>query len=156
MGSEGTSTLTAEILDALRELIRENLDSRDGLKGAAGQVIHRSVARFCRELSEDRAAQAGELQAFVARNGGDAKVIRPAAAVSYALWVEISPTLATADACAILSEIARCEEALRDAYDGALRRSSHVTVNDILQRHHAAVTAAHGRLHVLHDQHKKA
>ena len=151
MGSVAEPGAGREFIESLRELIRFNCDCRDGLKHAAEHALAPPLSRLFRELAEERSAQAGELQAFVARSGGDARAPGRASAALHQLWLELRSALAGGDPRAALAQVRRGEEHLSAAYERALRDHPGGDVAEMLRRHVEALGAARARVDRMED-----
>ena len=89
--STTTMNLPAKSINWLQTLIQVNLDSRDGFKEAADNLKGKSASletMFCR-LSDERGAQANELQAMVASNAEQPTKSGSVAAAAHRAWMDI-------------------------------------------------------------------
>jgi len=146
----------SEIRSTLNDVIETCKDSQEGFHLAAEKLkdpeIHTQFLRFYLQRSEF----AGELQAEVARIGGDPATSGSTAGAIHRGWIGLKTALATDTDHAILEEAERGEDAAVKNYIEALRqdlpdnlkvivsrqlgeiRQSHHVVRELLERHRTA------------------
>jgi uncharacterized protein (TIGR02284 family) len=143
MAVETKLALSEETINALQDLIRGNLDSHHGFNEAADRVDDPSLGRMFRRLAAERAAQSAELETLVEYQGRAPQRSGSTGAALHRLWIDLRAMVTGGAAHALLSEAERGEGYLMQMYEEAIRDTAGSAVNDILQRHYAAVKAAH-------------
>ena len=152
-----TMNLPEKSIDWLQDLIQINIDSRDGFKEAADNLKseNSSLVSMFRELSNDRAAQATELQAMVASNAEEPTKAGSMAASVHRTWMDIRTALG-GGVHAVLSEAERGEDHIKAKYEDAIKDLGNCGCVPTLRTHFAAVKASHDAVRNLRDAHAKA
>ena len=150
MNTETKLSLNRETVDALQELIQVNIDSRDGFNEAASQLEDMTISSMFRQLGEDRNEQASELRTIVAANREEPEDSGSMAAAAHRMLIDIRAALG-GGIPVILSEAERGEDWIKSKYEEVLKATAGSAVNDVLQRHYAAVKAAHDRVRDMRD-----
>lgn len=153
MTLETKTTLQDETLDQLQDLVQINIDSRDGFRDAASQIPDAALATYFRELADERARQAEELQTYVELNNERPVKEGSFLAALHRSWISVRDSLASNEVHAVLAEAERGEDSIKNAYEEALRETAGSAVNDVLQSQYAQVKAAHDRVRDLRDAH---
>ena len=153
MTLETQVTLGDETLDTLQDLVQINIDSRDGFREAAGQITDAALATYFRELAEQRAHQAEELQTYVELNNERPVKDGSFLAAVHRSWLSIRDSLTGSDVHAVLAEAERGEDAIKQAYEDGLKNTAGSAINDVLQAQYVQVKAAHDRVRDLRDAH---
>lgn len=153
MTLETKTTLSDDTLEHLQDLVQTNIDSRDGFRDAAEQIPDAALATYFRELADERARQAEELQTYVELN--NERPVREGSflAALHRSWISIRDSLAGNEVHAVLAEAERGEDAIKGAYEEALTATAGSAVNDVLQTQYAQTKAAHDRIRDLRDAH---
>jgi uncharacterized protein (TIGR02284 family) len=153
MQLETSSPLTDETVSRLQDLIQLNLDSRDGFQQVSEQLDNLTIATFCRSLSQQRSAQASELQSLVRKNNEEPTERGSVAAALHRTWMQVREALSSSNVYALLAEAERGEDQIKQAYEEVLRDVPDSAVNDILLRQYQRIKAAHDRIRDLRDEH---
>jgi uncharacterized protein (TIGR02284 family) len=151
MAVETKQTLSADTVGQLQELIQINIDSRDGFRQAAESLDDLTLRSAFEQLAQDRDVQADDLARYVAWNGEMPRREGSFAATVHRAWMQIREMLSSDDRHAMLSEAERGEDAIKAAYEKALKNSAGSAMNDVLLRHYAAVKTSHDRIRDLRD-----
>jgi len=153
MALESKTNLQQETLEKVQELIAINIDSNKGFGDAISKIDDVNVTSLFRELAQQREDQAMELQNLVATNREEPAEEGSAAAALHRTWMNLRAALGGGTA-AILEEAERGEDIIKDKYEQVLKETSGSAVNDLLQKHYAAVKAGHDRVRDMRDQYK--
>ena len=148
---ESVQKLNDETIAELQGLTQINFDSRDGFRHAAGEMKSAPIVKLFRELAEERARQAAELQHFVAINEKEPKREGSLAGAVHRTWITVRDAVSGSQSETVLAEAERGEDQIKQAYQAALKKTAGSAVNDVLQRHYAAVKDAHDRVRTLRD-----
>jgi uncharacterized protein (TIGR02284 family) len=150
-----TMNLPAKSINWLQDLIQVNLDSRDGFEAGAIELKGKnsSLEHLFRNMSAERAAQAGELQSMVASNATQPQRSGRVSAAAHRAWMDIRSALGGGEH-AILSEAERGEDHIKEKYEAALKDLESCTCTSTLRRQYAAVKASHDAVRDLRDTHK--
>jgi uncharacterized protein (TIGR02284 family) len=145
--------LSPEAIERLQELVQINIDSRDGFEYAAERIENMSIAGFFQQMAMERRAQAEELSRFVEFNGEEADRTGSFSAAVHRSWLALRDSLSGSSPYAVLAEAERGEDAIKEAYEEALRAGWSGDLHDILTRQYTSVRAAHDRVRELRDAH---
>lgn len=143
-------SLDNKTIDLLQELIRANLDSRDGFAEAAERMEDPVVSQLFRQLVHDRDLQCHELQAIVSANA-EQPCETGSASGAQRTWMDLRSVMVSGRH-AVLSEAERGEDALCGRYDDALRELGGSAIRQLIERHHRAVHDAHDRVRSLKSE----
>lgn len=151
------STINANLpqtsIDWLQDLIQVNIDSWDGFREAAENVKddNAGLASLFRDLSNDRAAQASELQAMVSANSVAPEKSGSISAAAHRTWMDLRKAMGGGPKC-MLEEAERGEDYIKGKYEEAIDELARCRCADTLRRHFAAVKASHDAIKALRDQ----
>ncbi|MDZ4686998.1 MAG: PA2169 family four-helix-bundle protein [Planctomycetaceae bacterium] len=151
MAVETKQTLSAETVSQLQELIQINIDSRDGFRQASEALDDLTLRSAFEQLADDRDVQADDLARFVTWNGEIPRREGSVSASVHRTWMSIREMLSSDDRYAMLAEAERGEDAIKAAYETALKSTAGSAMNDVLLRQYAAVKASHDRIRDLRD-----
>jgi len=131
----------------LQDLTQLNIDSRDGFREAAENVLpgSPSLSTLFLQIAGDRAAQARELQDMVARNDEQPRRLGSVLGAVHRAWMNLRDALGGGEDM-ILAEAERGEVHLRRMYEEALRQLADCECFDTLYNHHIALKASHERI----------
>jgi uncharacterized protein (TIGR02284 family) len=151
-----TTNLPEKSINWLNDLIQVNLDSRDGFKEAADNLKGKdsSLITMFRTLSNQRAAQASELQALVATNSEDPADKGSVAAAAHRTWMDIRTALGGGEK-AVLEEAERGEDHIKGKYEDALKDLGNCSCTTTLRKQYANVKASHDKVRDLRDSYKE-
>lgn len=154
MALETKLNLSDETLAAVQDLIQINIDSRDGFRHAASSIDDVSVSSLFEFLADQRDQQADELASYVLVNGERPRREGSYLATMHRTWIDIREMLIKNDTTAVLEEAERGEDAIKAAYEDALRNTTGSAMRDVLTEQYAQVKQAHDRVRDLRDQYK--
>ena len=151
-----TMKLPEKSIKWLQDLIQVNIDSRDGFKEAADNVKGKdgTLVSFFRELSNQRASQAGELQALVASHAEKPTKSGTLSAAAHRTWMDIRTALGGGEQ-AVLSEAERGEDHVKEKYKEALKDLGSCSCTEILRRQYTAIKASHDKVRDLRDRYQQ-
>lgn len=147
-------SLSEDTVNRLQDLIQMNLDSRDGFRMASIKIDDLNLAGVFDFFAQQREMQANELSKFVIRTGERPRQDGTYLAAIHRTWTEIRTILASDDRLAMLEEAERGEDAIKSAYEDALRKVSDMWVRDVLQEQYVHVKAGHDRIRDLRDEYR--
>ena len=148
---ETKTTLDADTLDMIQDLIQINVDSRDGLRDAVAQTENSAVTHLLKEVETERVKQAEDLVALMENNHEHARTSGSTAAAVHRAWLDIRSAVGGGDV-AIISEAERGEDKIVEAYENAMKKNPASAVSDVIHRHYRTVKSAHDRVRNLRDQ----
>lgn len=144
----------SEIRSTLNDVIETCKDSQEGFHVAAEKLkdpeIHTLFLRFYLQRSEF----AGELQAEVARIGGDPATSGSTAGAIHRGWIGLKTALATDTDHAILEEAERGEDAAVKNYIEALRKDLPDNLKVIVSRQLSEIRQSHHVIRELLERHR--
>lgn len=139
---------------SLRQLAQLNIDSRDGFDYAAERIEEDTpeIAQRFRELSDERARFAEQLDTLLLNSGEDAPEDGSWVASMHRTWMNVRDMLADQpDIYAVVAEAERGEDVIKQAYEEAAREVSG-SVAALINEHYAAVKLAHDSVRKLRDR----
>jgi uncharacterized protein (TIGR02284 family) len=148
------SVLSEQVINTLQDLIQINLDSRDGFRMAAGKINDMNLAGVFDFFAQQRESQASDLSKFVVRTGERPRREGTYLAAIHRTWTEIRTLVTSDDRLAMLEEAERGEDAIKSAYEDALRQTANTPVHDLLREQYVHVKAGHDRVRDLRDQYR--
>lgn len=151
MALETKLNLEPETLAALQELIRMNVDSRDGFRYAAEKVDDLTLQETFWRLADERDAQADELCHYVEWNCEEPRKTGSYAAALHRTWIAIREMTSADHTGAILSEAERGEDQIKEAYENVLVQTAGSAMNDLLMDQLRRVKSAHDLVRELRD-----
>lgn len=151
MSVETKIQLTEATIEKLQQLIQANLDSHDGFKESADNLQDQGLAAAFRQLGDERAQMANELQDFVAINGEQPAHDGSLAAKVHRVWIDIRSKLSAGDTSVILQEAERGEDYIKHAYEDVLQEIPGSAMSDVLHDQYAKVKTSHDRIRDLRD-----
>ncbi len=157
MSLETTTTLEPKTISHLQTLARLNIDSRDGFQYAIERLP--SEAKAIRSLFQDAAAQRerqlAELNKYVSLNDEVSSDQGSFAAAFHRAVIALRDSFTGEhDAYSVLAEAERGEDAIKGAYEDALKETAGSAVTDVLNHQYAAVKQMHDKVRALRDSAK--
>jgi uncharacterized protein (TIGR02284 family) len=153
MATNARSSIDSRSAAKLRELAQLNIDSRDGFDYAAERIEDETpqIAIRFRELSDERARFAEQIDGLLINNGEDAPEEGSWAASMHRTWMNVRDMLSEKlDIYAVVSEAERGEDVIKNAYEDALRDVSG-NVLTLITEHYKAIKSAHDAVRDLRD-----
>ena len=141
---------------SLQDLIRLNVDSAEGFTAAAGVIDDVRIAELFRNYAAQRTANAEELKASVAFNGEEPANAGTTKGTLHRWWLELRSTVAGGSAAQVLTEAERGEDAIKHAYEQALKDVAGSPIADLLMTQFRGVKAAHDHVRDLRDAYQAA
>jgi len=138
---------------SLRQLAQLNIDSRDGFDYAAERIEDdaREIAKRFRDLSDERARFAEQLEGLLLNSGEDTPEEGSWAASMHRTWMNIRDMLTEKpDIYAVVAEAERGEDVIKQAYEEATREVSG-SVAALINEHYTAIKLAHDSVRNLRD-----
>lgn len=154
MTLETRDNLSEKTIDKLQTLIRYNIDAYDGFQKSAQEIQNPHLAGLFRDLAQERSAMATELQEYVEWNNEKAEDDGSVQASVHRIWIGIRGSLSDDDSYAILSEVERGEDYIKQAYEEVLKEIPGNALNDVVQQQYSRVKSAHDRIRDLRDSYK--
>lgn len=142
-----------EAVSTLNDLIETLKDGKTGFETAATDIKDPSVQTVFRELAQQRAQFAGELQAEVRRIGGDPEKSGSAAGAMHRGWINLKSALGGGEK-SILEEAERGEDVAVKSFEKASSKDLPPDVAGVVRRQFAEVKKAHDRVRDLRDSWK--
>lgn len=152
----GPALLRPETISRLQQLIELNIDCAKGFSTAAEHVASPSIKSLLQTSATARQGFAAELQSLVASGGERPKTSGTALGSMYRWWTSIRGTIAQGDEYAMLAEAERGEDAIKAAYESALKDNLGAPVQSILTRQYESVRQMHDQVRSLRDHAKVA
>ena len=151
MSLETKTNLDDATIQGVQKLIRYNIDSADGFKGAAEDIKTEAIASLFRDLATERQQLATELQTFVQINGEEAVDSGSAMAAVHRTWLSVRGMVNGGAPHPILCEAEKGEDYIKAAYEDVLKNTAGSALNDVLTQQYAKVKAGHDRVRDLRD-----
>jgi len=153
MATHARTSLDRRTATSLRQLAQLNIDSRDGFDYAAERIEEDTpeIATQFRELSDQRARYAEQLDGLLLNSGEDAPEEGSWAASMHRTWMNVRDMLSEKpDIYAVVAEAERGEDVIKQAYEEATREVSG-SVAALINEHYASIKAAHDSVRNLRD-----
>jgi uncharacterized protein (TIGR02284 family) len=154
MAVKTATVLSEQVINTLQDLIQMNLDSRDGYRLAAGKIDDLNLAGIFDFFAQQRETQASELSKFVIRTGERPRREGTYLAVLHRSWMEIRTLMTSDDRLALLEEAERGEDAIKSAYEEAVRQTVATPVHEMLREQCLHVKAGHDRIRDLRNEYR--
>lgn len=133
-------------VSALNELIETCKDSEEGFRTAAGALEDPQTKSLFQQYSRQRAEMVRELQAEVARLGGEPARSGSVSASLHRGWMNIKSIISGKDDHPIIAEAERGEDAAKKAYETALHQTLEPRTRALIEQQAAQVRTVHDRL----------
>lgn len=137
-----------------KDLIETLEDGRQGFASAAEKLADTDRADLApkfRELGEQRAGFAAELETIAAQYGDDIDESGSAAAAVHRGWMALKDALAGSDPDGVLDAAEQGEDHAISEYEDALAKDISERLRAVIQRQFTAVQAAHDEVKRLRD-----
>lgn len=138
-------------ISVLNNLIEVNKDGQEGFKQAAEGIEDSSLKSMFYEIGQQRAQNAGELQALVRDLGGDPETTSSTAGALHRSWINVKSLVTGKDEAGILAEAERGEDSAKKAYKDALAESLPADVLTVVQKQADKVMTDHDRIRDLRN-----
>ncbi len=134
-------------LTTLNGLIKTTIDSVNGYQESAQAVETERVRTMFTELAQDRQKVVPQLQAEVARLGGNPEDDGSATAAAHRTWVDLKSAVTGRDDKSIINEVERGEDHIKHKYESALEdRDLSSEARNVIQQAYASVKRGHDRV----------
>lgn len=137
---------TDHAVDVLNGLIKTTLDSVEGYQHAAENAGGSQYRAMFMERSNRRQQLAEQLQREVRALGGEPKVERGVAGAAHNMFVDLKRALSGDDDKAVIDEVERGEDHIKDRFEDALRD------DDLPPNIRSAVDRAYQEIKADHDE----
>lgn len=138
-------------VDTLNAMIAIAMDGSATLTKGADIVNDPRIKSLLSELAAEREAMVAELQGEVRGLGGTAEDRGTVVGSAHRLYTEVKLALAPNDRCAVIDEIKRSEERVREKLQALLAEDKSLpqAVRDVIERHFERVRLSCGRVNQL-------
>lgn len=137
---------TSHDITVLNTLIATTLDSVKGYRESAEASEDPSHAQFFREMAEERSRVAADLQQQVRSLGGDPETDSSTAGAVHRAWVDLKSAITGRDEKAIVNEVERGEDYLRDKFQAAMKDAElSSSSRGVLEKCYESVRKGHDR-----------
>lgn len=134
-------------LAVLKTLTDTLADSVNGYREAAGHVESAEFRELFTRLGDDRSRALSDLQAEVARLGGSADDDGTTLGYLHQRWLDLKASVTGRDDKAIIDEVERGEDYLKEKFEAALNAESlDAVVRAPIERAYASVREGHDRV----------
>ncbi len=149
--------LPADQANILEGLAQTCFDSAEGFRQASEEITDQPLTKLFRELSDERALFADELNRLATYKGGDAAgETRSLAATAHQWWMAVRAKIARDDVFAVLQEAERGEDVIKAKYEDALERlPTGSALHKRVHEQYEQVRSGHDRVRDLRDLQKK-
>ncbi len=107
-------------IDVTNTLIATTLDSVKGYRDAAERSDNMNHQQFFRHMADERSQVAADLQSHVRSIGGDPRTESSTAGSVHRSWLDLKDKVTGEDEEAIISEVERGEDYIRDKFQAAM------------------------------------
>ena len=131
----------------LNSLIATTIDSINGYQESADAVENPQFRELFQELARDRQQVLPELQAEVARLGGNPEDDGTALAAAHRTFVDLKSAITGRDDKAVINEVERGEDHIKHKYEAALNETDlSAETRAAIQRAYESVRRGHDRV----------
>lgn len=131
----------------LNSLIATTIDSINGYQESADAVENPQFREMFQELARDRQQALPQLQAAVARLGGNPEDDGTALAAAHRAFVDLKSAITGRDDKAVINEVERGEDHIKDKYETALNDTSlSAEARQVVQQAYDSVRRGHDRV----------
>lgn len=148
-----SANFDAETLDALKDLVRINVDSAQGWDRAAADVKDANLKAFFQRVGQQRAGFAHELRRFVEMRDEDVSMSSSLSATLHRWWIDLRSTV-QGNEYAVLAEAERGEDVIKHTYEKTLPKVGGSPLMSVLNDQYAQVKATHDQVRDMRDSHK--
>lgn len=151
MHTATTTQFNQTTLEELQDLIKINIDSTRGFREAADEVEHPQLSRWLKANADQRETFARELQSHVSMSDEQARDTGSMRGSFHRWWMNLRSMLSGDQAETVLSEAIRGEEAIKNAYESAIKQTTGNPINDVLHKQYAEIVSSYKRIVSLRD-----
>lgn len=149
----GVKGLSLAALRRLRDLVQLNIDSREGFSVAADRIEDDRIAMAFRDLADERAVQAEDLQIWLSAHDEPVPQWGTLRGTAHRALLSLRSAVTSGDAYHVLDEALRGENAITELYEELLGETAGSSVSLIVTRQYARVRAARDRIEQLRNIH---
>jgi uncharacterized protein (TIGR02284 family) len=145
---------TEKTIDVLNDLIEINNDRAAGFEKAANDLddVNIDLKTTFEQLAEQSRTNVTELAAAVGRNNGSPETGTSISGSLHRAWIDVKALFGGSDRKSILEECERGEDAIKNAYQTALRENDlEPEVQQLLYRQQQGINASHDTIKRLRD-----
>ena len=148
-------TLSDDAIDHLHDLIEINVDSAKGFREACDEVKDPDLQSLFGKYANHRDQFANELRAELPpRERHDADRDGSLMGKVHRWWIDAKGSMTDGDRHAILSEVERGEDKIKEAYEEVMEECGTSPVRELLSRQAAQVKATHDIVRNMRDRAK--
>lgn len=133
-------------LTVLKTLADTLADSVNGYRDAAQHVEAENFRQMFTEMADERSSVLGDLQAEVRRLGGDADRDGSTLGYLHQRWLDLKASITGRDDKAVINEVERGEDYLKDKFETALGGSLDADTRAVVERAYGSVRQGHDRV----------
>ena len=134
-------------VSTLNGLIATTIDSINGYQESADAVTNPQFRELFQELSRDRQQVLPKLQAAVAQMGGNPEDDGTTLAAAHRVFVDLKSAVTGTDDKAVINEVERGEDHIKDKYEAALADASlSPNARTVVQEAFTSVRRGHDRV----------
>jgi uncharacterized protein (TIGR02284 family) len=131
----------------LNSLIATTIDSINGYQESADAAENPQFRQLFQELASDRQQVLPQLQAEVARLGGNPEDDGTTLAAAHRAFVDLKSSITGSDDKAVINEVERGEDHIKHKYEAALEESDlSADTRAVIQRAYESVRRGHDRV----------
>jgi uncharacterized protein (TIGR02284 family) len=143
---------TADVIDALKDLVECCKDGEYGFRESAEQVKREDLKTTLLRRADDCRSAAQELNDLVRQCGGSPEDGGSAMGAMHRGWVAVKATLSTYDDKAVMEECERGEDNAKARYRKALEKPLPPHIRQVVERQMQGVQRNHDQVKMLRDQ----
>ena len=138
---------TGKDVGTLNSLIATTIDSINGYRESADAVDSQRFRDLFNRLAEDRQQVLPQLQAQVAKLGGNPEDDGTALAAAHRGWVDLKSAITGRDDKAVINEVERGEDHIKHKYESALQEQDLSSeTRDVINRAYESVRRGHDQV----------
>ncbi len=149
-----TAELTKTTIDRLKNLVRVNVDTSEGLASAAGKVDDDQLKEIFMNISRQRDRFAKQLQAALKMNDEDVSDRESIVNKLHRWWTDLRTSLSSDEKLAVLAEAEKAEDIIKKMYEEMLQATAETEIAEMVEAQYREVKQAHDEIRDLRDARK--
>lgn len=149
-------TLSLNAIEAIRDLVRIDLDSAEGFRATADQINDPYLSDIFRTLAERRRRFAEVFRERVQMDERDAGLTPTLTDDLRRWWIDHPGLIQSGDAYTLLTEIARGEDVIMEKYENLLPKINGSAIAGVVAEQYASIKTTAREVQVLRDRYAGA
>ncbi len=149
---ETLTDLKPETVEAIKDLVKINIDSSKGYLASADAVEDPNLSQFFSACAARRNEFAEQLRTKLEMSDKEASDTGSLKATAHRWWLKARAALQSGDRHAVLAEAERGEDAIKECYEDVITKTVGNPLSDLLHHQYADVKATHDTVRDMRDR----